>query len=145
MCRASLCGTLCLTGRFRFIRWVFDLFAQAGIIHFNQACLLWTCTQSVQRTVISIQNYSLIQIGQKQNFSKKNFHSICSSEVKATENLFNLLLLRSKFYFFALVFKTLTRRILLAVSPFLSIVPLAIIPADRLRAQGLGMNDRRQG
>lgn len=73
------------------------------------------------------------------------FNSICSSEVKATENLFNLLLLQSKFYCFALVLKTLTRRVLLAVLPFLSNLPLAMMPAHRLRAQGLGMSDRRQG
>jgi hypothetical protein len=145
MCCASLCGTVCSIGRIQLIRWVFNLFAQAGFIHCNQACLLWVCTRCVKLTEISIQNYTLLQIEKKQNFSKFFFNSICSSEVKATENLFNLLLLQSKFYCFALVLKTLTRRVLLAVLPFLSNLPLAMMPAHRLRAQGLGMSDRRQG
>ena len=42
-------------------------------------------------------------------------------------------------------FSSLTPSTQRAFSYFSFLLPLAMIPADRLRAQGLGLNDRRQG
>lgn len=145
MCRAYLFGAVCLIGLFRFIRLVIDLIAQCGIIHCYQTCLLGACARDVQSTGISIQNYSLLQIEQKQNFSKIFFHPIRLIENKISKILFKRLFLQSKFYSFVFVLNMLIRRVLPTVSRFLSKLPLAMCPDLILWAQGQCANGWRLG